>query len=236
MLRSVVRRPSPATVIALLVLVVVAAPLADAAQKAVGGPRARSAADKKKSTKSSVVEHARFADNAGKVRGYSVGFGAYPSRLVLTGPDGKLPAAAIPATAQGPKGDPGPAGPPGPPGQNGSGFSQVRIVPVQGTSATSDVATAEADCSVGEKVVGGGYEIVYPVRATADDRSGPVEVRMSRPVVADASAGTSGWKVQAIRLPPEVKFVSDGSGGVKAQPVTDPDTLVVINAWAVCAK
>ena len=65
MLRSVVRRPSPATIIALLVLVVIAAPHADAAQKAVSSPKAQSAAEKKKkSTKA--VEKAKYADNAGK--------------------------------------------------------------------------------------------------------------------------------------------------------------------------
>ncbi len=234
MLRSVVRRPSPATIIALLVLVIVAAPLADAAQKAVSSPRAQSAATKKKKKKSSVVNHAKFADSAGKIRGYSVGFAALPNRVVLTDGRGKLPAAIIPAGTQ--VGPQGPAGAPGPQGPKGSGFGQVRIVFVQGAAGIDGLASAEADCDPGEKVVGGGHEIVYPTRAVATDRAGAVEIKNSKPVVANAAAGTSGWYVQAVRIPSEVKFVSDGAGGVKAAPNTDADKLVVVKAWAVCAK
>ena len=111
MLRTVIRRPSPAAVFALLVLVVIAAPLADAAQNAVKSPDARAAADKKKSKKverARFADKAKFADNAGKVRGYSVGFAALPSRVVLTGPNGKFPKDVIPAGTQGPQGPPGP--------------------------------------------------------------------------------------------------------------------------------
>jgi hypothetical protein len=235
MLRSVVRRPSPATIIALLVLVIVAAPLADAAQKAVSSPKAQSAAEKKKKSTSKTVEKAKYADNAGKIRGYSVGFAALPNRVVLTDGKGKLPAAVIPAGTQ--VGPQGPQGIPGVQGPKGAGFGQVRLVPTPPVSSTTgDVATAEADCDASEKVVGGGYDVVYPVRATATDRSGPVEIRINKPVVPDPSNGISGWEVQAVRLPPEVAFVSDGAGGVKAQPPTSPDKLVVIKAWAVCAK
>ena len=78
MLRTVFRRSSPAAIFALLVLVlvVIAAPLADAAQEAAKNPDARAAATKKKSKS---VQRTRFADNAGKVLGYSVGFAALPA-------------------------------------------------------------------------------------------------------------------------------------------------------------
>jgi hypothetical protein len=230
MLRSVVRRPSPATIIALLVLVVIAAPLADAAQKAVSSPKAQSAATKKKST-SKTVEKAKYADNAGKIRGYSVGFAALPNRVVLTDGRGKLPAAVIPAEAQGP---PGPAGAPGPQGPKGSGFGQVRIIFVTGAAGINGVAEATAPCAADEKVVGGGHEIVVPPRFDNSDRS-VVEVRQSKPVVVDASAGTSGWYVQIQRIPPEVTF----DGGGVAHPNTTPPAaqlLAQVKAWAVCAK
>jgi hypothetical protein len=229
MLRSVVRRPSPATIIALLVLVIVAAPLADAAQKAVSSPKAQSAAEKKKSTKA--VEKAKYADNAGKIRGYSVGFAALPNRVVLTDGRGKLPAAIIPAEAQGPKGDPGPQGIQGP---KGAGFGQVRLVPATGAASINGVADATAVCAADEKVVGGGHEIVVPPRVDNSDRS-VVEIRQSKPIVVDQSAGTSGWYVQVQRIPPEVTF---DAGGV-AHPNTTPPTaqlLAQVKAWAVCAK
>lgn len=231
MLRSVVRRPSPATIIALLVLVIVAAPLADAAQKAVSSPKAQSA-DTKKKKKSSVVNHAKFADNAGKIRGYSVGFAALPNRVVLTDGRGKLPAAVIPAGTQ--VGPQGPAGAPGPQGPKGSGFGQVRIIFVTGAAGVNGVAEATAPCAADEKVVGGGHEIVVPPRFDNSDRS-VVEVRQSKPVVVNTSAGTSGWYVQIQRIPTEVKF---DAGGV-AHPNTTPaaaELLAQVKAWAVCAK
>ena len=236
MLRSVVRRPSPATIIALLVLVIVAAPLADAAQKAVSAPKAQSAAEKKKKKSTSkTVEKAKYADNAGKIRGYSVGFAGLPNRVVLTDGNGKLPASIIPAGTQ--VGPQGPAGAPGAPGPKGAGFGQVRIVPsAQATSATSDIATAEADCDATEKVVGGGYEVVYPVRATATDRSGPVEIRINKPVVPtlppESAAGRSrqsGCRRRSASCP-TARVASR-----RSRPAS-PDKLVVIKAWAVCAK
>jgi len=229
MLRSVVRRPSPATIIALLVLVIVAAPLADAAQKAVSSPKAQSAAEKKK--KSKTVEKAKYADNAGKIRGYSVGFAGLPNRVVLTDGTGKLPASIIPAAAQGAKGDPGPPGIQGP---KGAGFGQVRIAFVTGAASVNGVAESTAACAADEKVVGGGHEVVVPPRFDNSDRS-VVEVRQSKPVVVDASAGTSGWYVQIQRIPPEVTF----DGGGVAHPNTTPaaaQLLAQVKAWAVCAK
>ncbi|MEA2190208.1 MAG: hypothetical protein QOI73_329 [Solirubrobacteraceae bacterium] len=226
MLRTVLRRPSPAAIFALLVLVVIAAPLADAAQEAVKNPKARAAAQKKakKVVRAQFADKAKFADNAGKVRGYSVGFAALPSRVVLTGPNGKLPAAVIPDGV----GKPGPAGPPGPTGSSG-GFSQVRIVFEQGNAGTEGVSTATAACNAGEKVTGGGHELVYPVRAAG--ATGPVEIEYSKPTVINAAAGTSGWTVQAARIPNQ--FVYNGTTVV---PDPSPDKLVVIKAWAVCTS
>jgi hypothetical protein len=227
MLRTVLRRPSPAAIFALLVLVVIAAPLADAAQEAVKNPKARAAAEKKKTKKvvrAQFADKAKFADNAGKIRGYSVGFAALPSRVVLTGPNGKLPAAVIPDGV----GKAGPAGPAGPTGPSG-GFSQVRIVFVQGNAGTEGVSTATAACGANEKVTGGGHELVYPVRAGA--ATGPVEIEFSKPVVVNAAAGTSGWSVQAVRIPNQ--FTYDGTNVV---PDPSPDKLVVVKAWAVCTS
>jgi len=231
MLRTVLRRPSPAAIFALLVLVVIAAPLADAAQDAVKNPDARAAQEKKKAKKverARFADKAKFADNAGKVRGYSVGFAPLPSRLVLTGPNGKLPSAVIPDGV----GKQGPAGPAGPVGPSG-GFSQVRIVFFEGEPGTSGVAEATAGCGANEKVTGGGHETTLPIRADQSDRS-VVEVRQSRPVVVNQAAGTSGWYVQVVRIPTEVKFVD----GV-AQPNTAPaiaEKLVRVKAWAVCTS
>jgi len=231
MLRTFIRRPSPAAVFALLALVVIAAPLADAAQDAVKSPDARAAADRKKSKKverARFADKAKFADNAGKVRGYSVGFAALPSRVVLTGPNGKLPAAVIPGGVC----KAGPQGPPGPPGSSG-GFSQVRLVFAEGDPGTSGVAEATAACGANEKVTGGGHEITLPVRADQSDRS-VVELRQSKPIVVNAAAGTSGWYAQAVRIPPEVKFVE----GV-ARPNSDPaigEKVVRVKAWAVCTS
>jgi len=231
MLRTVLRRPSPAAIFALLVLVVIAAPLADAAQEAAKNPDARAAATKKKSR---TVERARFADkakfanNAGRVRGYSVGFAALPSRVVLTGPNGKLPAAVIPDGT----GKPGPAGPAGPAGPTGAsgGFSKTRIVFQEGDAGVQGVSTATAACAADERITGGGHEMVYPVRATGAN-VGPVEIRFSMPKVINAAAGTSGWTVQAVRIPNQVKFV----GGVATED-TGADKLVVVKAWAVCVS
>lgn len=231
MLRTVFRRPSPAAIVALLVLVVIAAPLADAAQEAVENPDARAAAAKKKPSKvarARFADKAKFATNAGKVRGYSVGFAALPSRLVLTGPKGKLPAAVIPDGV----GKAGPQGPQGPPGASG-GFSQVRLVFTEGDPGTGGVAEATAACAANEKVTGGGHEVTFPVRADQSDRS-VVELRQSKPIVVNSAAGTSGWYVQAVRIPPQVKFVD----GV-AQPNSAPaaaEKLVRVKAWAVCTS
>ncbi len=230
MLRSVVRRPSPTTIIALLVLVVIAAPLADAAQKAVSGPKAQSAATKKKS-RSKTVNKAKYADNAGKIRGYSVGFAALPNRVVLTDGRGKFPAAVIPAGTQGP---PGPAGAPGPQGPKGSGFGQVRIAFVTGSPGIDGVADSTAACNADEKVVGGGHEIVVPPRVDNSDRS-VVEVRQSKPVVVNAAAGTSGWYVQIQRIPAEVTFTPDGVAHQNSAPAAT-EKVVQVKAWAVCAK
>jgi hypothetical protein len=241
MLRSVVRRPSPATIIALLVLVVIAAPLADAAQKAVSSPKAQSAAEKKKKKKTSTkaVEKAKYADNAGKIRGYSVGFAALPNRVVLTDGRGKLPAAIIPAGAAGPA---GPAGPPGVAGPNA--FTRVRLA--FATSAKDNVsglADVTADCEADERIAGGGHEILQPDRtglagAAALER-GVVEIRKSFPVVN--AAGVSGWRVQAVHLPPEVVLTPDPAnpGSYKAAPNdgSNPiDKLVQVRVWAVCVK
>jgi hypothetical protein len=234
MLRSVVRRPSPAAILAVLVLVVIAAPLANAAQDAVQSPKAaRAAKAKAKKKKTTIVAHAKFADNAQKVRGYSVGFAALPSRIVLTGPNGKLPSAVIPSGTQGPQGIPGPAGP------KGSGFSQVRIVPATGSGA-SGVANATASCAADEKVTGGGYEITAPTstgQAGAEER-GSVDVTADEPVVVDANAGTSGWYAQIVRVPAEVDLTANGSGGYNATPhtATAAEKVASIKVWAVCAK
>lgn len=229
MLRSVVRRPSPATIIALLVLAIVAAPLADAAQKAISSPKAQSAAEKKKSTK---VEKAKYADNAGKIRGYSVGFAALPHRVVLTDDKGQLPAAVIPpGTTQGPQ---GPQGMPGPQGARGSGFTVVRLVPAEGPPGLDGVGEATAMCAPDEKVTGGGHEILVPLRAgaaTAGDHS-VVEIAHSQPIV---SGGSSGWYVQGVRIPSEVTFTSDGVAHQNSTPPT-AEKLVKVKAWAVCAK
>lgn len=225
MLRTVFRRPSPAAVLALLVLVVIAAPLANAAGEAVKGSDARSAAEKKKK-KSKTVERARFADkakfadNAQRVRGYSVGFAALPSRVVLTGKDGKLPKEIIPAGTQGPQGPAGPAGPAG-------GFSKTRIVFQQGDAGLQGVSTATAACAADERISGGGHELVLPARTAPGP--GPVEITISRPV--PLAGGTSGWQVQAVRYPNQVKVVD----GVVV-PDTANDRLVVIKAWAVCVS
>jgi len=230
MLRSVFRRPSPAAVLALLVLVIIAAPLASAAEDAVKGSDARSAAEKKKSK---TVERARFADkakfavNAGKVRGYSVGFAALPSRVVLTGKDGKFPKAVIPAGTQGPQ------GPQGPPGAAG-GFSRTTLEYVKGEASTSGVTVVTAPCPSGATVTGGGHEVLLPTRsgqASAAER-GSVEVLQTMPV--PLANGTSGWKVQVVRTPPEIKFVN----GV-VQPNTSPppsEKIVQVRAWAVCTS
>ncbi len=233
MLRTVFRRPSPAAIFALLALVVIAAPLAGAAQEAVKDPDARAAQEKKakKVERARFADKAKFADNAGKVRGYSVGFAALPSRVVLTGPNGKLPSAVIP-DGVGKQGPPGPAGAAGPTGPSG-GFSQVRIVFVEGEPGTSGVAEATAGCGANEKVTGGGHEITLPVRVDQSDRS-VIELRQSKPVVVNQAAGTSGWYVQAVRIPTEVTFVD----GV-AQPNTAPgiaERLVRVKAWAVCTS
>jgi len=225
MLRTVFRRPSPAAILALLVLVVIAAPLADAAQDAVRGSNARAAAEKsKKVERARFADKAKFADNARRVRGYSVGFAPLPSRIVLTGPNGKLPKAVIPAGTQGPQGPQGPAGASG-------GFSQVRIVFQEGDAGLQGVSTATAACAANEKVTGGGHEIVYPVRA-AGANIGPVEIRFSKPVVINAAAGTSGWSAQAVRIPNQFKA---GAGGAVVVD-TNPDKLVVVKAWAVCTS
>ncbi|HEY1538161.1 MAG TPA: hypothetical protein VGF63_02105 [Solirubrobacteraceae bacterium] len=233
MLRSVVRRPPPAAILALLALVVIAAPLANAAQDAVQSPKAaRAAKAKAKKKKSTVVAHAKFADNAQKVRGYSVGFAALPSRIVLTGPNGKLPAAVIPSGT-------GQQGVPGPQGPKGSGFSQVRIVPATGSGA-SGTADATAACAPDEKVTGGGYEIVAPTstgQGGAEER-GSVDVTQDKPVVVDPNAGTSGWYAQIVRVPAEVDLTANGSGGYNATPhtATTQEKVASIKVWAVCAK
>jgi hypothetical protein len=233
MLRSVVRRPSPATIIALLVLVIVAAPLADAAQKAVSSPKAQSAAEKKKKKSTSkTVEKAKYADNAGKIRGYSVGFAGLPNRVVLTDGKGKLPASIIPAGTQ--VGPQGPAGEPGAPGPKGAGFGQVRIIFVTGAASVNGVAEATAPCAADEKVVGGGHEIVVPPRFDNSDRS-VVEIRQSKPVVVNAAAGTSGWYVQIQRIPTEVTFDAGGVAHPNSAPAA-AELLAQVKAWAVCAK
>jgi len=228
MLRTVVRRPPRAAIFAVLMLAVIAAPLANAAEEAAKGPDARAAATKKKKAKkverARFADKAKFADNAGKVRGYSVGFAALPSRLVLTGPNGKLPTDVIPAGV----GQRGPAGPAGPTGPSG-GFSQVRIVFVEGNAGLEGVSTATAACAANEKVTGGGHELVYPVRAAA--AIGPVEMTYSKPTVINASAGTSGWTAQAVRIPNQFKV----EGGVVV-PDAAPDKLVIVKAWAVCTS
>lgn len=215
MLRTVFRRPSPGTILALLALVVVAAPLADAAQDAVRSSETR--ATKKK--KSKTVDRARYASNAGKLRGYSVGFAALPSRIVLTGRNGKFPAAAIPRGAAGPQGPAGPAGP--------GAFTRARVQYDTGAAGHEGVASAQANCESAERVAGGGHEVVLPTRTglASAAEAGVVEVRYSRPVPNDETgpSAISGWQVQVVRIslqadpPPEAKVVQ-------------------VKAYAVCVK
>ena len=84
------RRPHPATVIAVLALVVAAAPVADAA--------------------TGWVKRALYARNAGAVDGLSASRVPQKGKLVMLPRSGKLPASILPASAGGPAGPAGAAG------------------------------------------------------------------------------------------------------------------------------
>jgi hypothetical protein len=99
-LPSAMRRPSPATVIATLAVVLVAAPAGAAG--------------------SQWVHRALYARNAGTVDGFSATRTAHKGHLLVLPATGKLPAQILPASLAGPRGPAGPAGP-----TNGNGSSAL---------------------------------------------------------------------------------------------------------------
>jgi hypothetical protein len=94
------RRPSPATAVAFLALMVALAPVAVAATKAVG--------------------RAMFATNAGKVDGFKASRTPKPNQLLALDRKARFPASVISGTVAGPKGDRGDTGAKGDPGTPGA--------------------------------------------------------------------------------------------------------------------
>jgi len=140
-------RPSPATVIALLALVVATAPQADAATRA--------------------VKRALVADNAKKVGGVKVSKKPKPRTLLPLDANGRFPASVVPAGAAGPQGPQGPQGVQGPAGADGragdrgpAGATSVKTrfsvtLPVP----PNDGRDLTAVCQPGERAVSGGARL-----------------------------------------------------------------------------
>ena len=91
------RRPSPATIIATIALVLAIVPVGSAAD--------------------AWVKRALFARNAGTVDGFGATRTPHKGRLLVLPATGKLPASILPSNIGGPR---GPAGPAGPSGSDGS--------------------------------------------------------------------------------------------------------------------
>jgi hypothetical protein len=213
--RESVRRPSPASVVAVVGLALAATPIADAATGSVKS--------KSKAKPTPAVAHARFADNANKVNNYRASIHPTPNTLLPLGPDGRFPASVLPtggsggAATQGPAGPAGPAGPTGKSGLNSPGVVSI-VFHANGTSADPQAGPAEATCPVGAKVLGGGFNDL--TRTALDPaRDGSVdEVDESEPF-ANAD-GTSGWRVRIVNVPP--------AGGAPA--------TIFFQAYAICGQ
>jgi hypothetical protein len=233
MLRILLRRPSPGTVLAFIALVLAMSPLADAG---VGGPKrattARSSSkipgQAKYADRATNANHATLADNANRLDGFKAAFSPAPNTLIPLDSTGHFPVSAFPQGVQGPPGPPGPQGAPGSVGTERFVFTLGTNPPVSGGSTPdpTKAASAFAACKSNERVVGGGY--IDATGATIDPSTGlpkapPTgaatgynEVEESAPV--QQGDGTTGWFAQMTNIP---------SG-------TTAPVAVVVEAWAIC--
>lgn len=210
MKRKSVRRPSPASVVAVVGLALATTPIADAATGKA----------KPKAKPTRPVAHARFADNAGKINNYKASIHPTPNTLLPLGPDGRFPASVLPTSGsvgtatQGPT---GPAGPAGKSGLNSPGVVSI-VFHANGSSIAPQVGAAEATCPVGAKVLGGGFNDL--TRTALDPpRDGSVDEVDENAPFANTD-GTSGWRVRIVNVPP--------AGGTPA--------TIFFQAYAICGQ
>jgi len=223
MQRESVRRPSPASLVAIAVVALAATPIADAATRK---PRFRPAP---------VVARARLADNATRVGGYRVSFVPTPDTLVPLGFDGRLPPSVIPPAVIPKNGATGPAGPRGPAGLSGLDSPGVVNVIFQANGTSADpTGVAEALCPAATKVLGGGFKdltlLTDTLKATLPPNSVD-EVAENDPFLG--ADGASGWRVRIVNVPTQVVTFDPISGKVLTASTPAP-ARTFFQAYAIC--
>ena len=178
-IRPHVRRPSVATIVALIALFV-----------ALGGPSyanhvVQRALFANKAKRADNATFARSAKRAGKVDGFNASSTPIPNTLLALGPDGRFPASALP------------------PGTSpGSSSPATRFIYRQGVGASvpdGDLAEAHVGCLEGERMVGGGGGFIRSSDSRLDPR-GVLSVNapaadLAGRVTPDQSERPSLWQV-----------------------------------------